>query len=158
VGLFFTVLNLNEMSEGRVMLWVKALHILLMMSWMAAIFYLPRIFVHFVEGKQAGEDVRRLAVMAQKLYKFMTIMMMLAIGSGLWLWLAYFPMAEGMGWLHAKIVFVLLMLAYHMWTKGRVREMQEGDLDHSGVYYRWANEIPLLLVSVIIILVVIKPF
>lgn len=140
------------------MLWLKTFHILFMMSWMAGIFYLPRIFVHFVDGKEAGQDVARLAIMAKKLYGFMTIMMMLAIGSGIWLWLAYFPVAEGMGWLHAKIVFVILLLVYHMWTKRRMKEMQEGHLDHSGVYYRWANEIPLLLATVILILVVIKPF
>ncbi|WP_040724879.1 CopD family protein [Thiomicrorhabdus sp. Kp2] len=140
------------------MLWLKTFHILFMMSWMAGIFYLPRIFVHFVEGKEAGQDVDRLAIMAKKLYKFMTIMMMLAIGTGIWLWLAYFPIAQGMGWLHAKIVFVLLMLAYHMWTKKRMQEMQEGHLNHSGVYYRWANEIPLVLTFVILVLVVIKPF
>lgn len=140
------------------MLWLKMFHILFMMSWMAGIFYLPRIFVHFVEGKEAGQDVARLAIMAKKLYGFMTIMMMLAIGSGIWLWLAYFPIAQGMGWLHAKIVFVLLLLVYHMWTKRRMKEMQEGHLNHSGVYYRWANEIPLVLATVILILVVIKPF
>ncbi len=71
------------------MLWLKTFHILFVMSWMAGIFYLPRIFVHFVEGQQAGEQVDRLAIMARKLYGFMTIMMMLAIGTGLWLWLAY---------------------------------------------------------------------
>jgi len=140
------------------MMWLKTFHILFVMSWMAGIFYLPRIFVHFVEGQQAGQDVARLAIMAKKLYKFMTIMMMLAIGSGIWLWLAYWPIAQGMGWLHAKIVFVLLMLAYHMWTKKRMLEMQDGHLNHSGVYYRWANEIPLLLTIVILILVVFKPF
>lgn len=140
------------------MLWLKMFHILFMMSWMAGIFYLPRIFVHFVEGKEAGQDVTRLAIMAKKLYGFMTIMMMLAIGSGIWLWLAYWPLAVGMGWLHAKIVFVLLLLVYHMWTKKRMKEMQEGHLNHSGVYYRWANEIPLVLATIILILVVVKPF
>ncbi len=139
------------------MLWLKTFHILFMMSWMAGIFYLPRIFVHFVEGKEAGQDVTRLAIMAKKLYGFMTIMMMLAIGTGLWLWFAYFPIAKGMGWLHVKILFVVLLLAYHMWTKKRMQEMQEGHLDHSGVYYRWANEIPLLLAIVILIMVVVKP-
>lgn len=140
------------------MLWLKTFHILFMMSWMAGIFYLPRIFVHFVEGQAAGQQVDRLAIMGDKLYKFMTIMMMLAIGTGIWLWLAYFPIAQGMGWLHAKIVFVLLMLAYHLWAKKRVKEMQAGHLDHSGIYYRWANEIPLVLVTIILILVVVKPF
>ncbi|MBN2647296.1 MAG: CopD family protein [Thiotrichales bacterium] len=140
------------------MLWLKMFHILFMMSWMAGIFYLPRIFVHFVEGKAAGQDVARLAIMAEKLYKFMTIMMMLAIGTGIWLWLAYFPLAQGMGWLHAKIVVVGLLLVYHLWTKKRMLEMKQGHLNHSGVYYRWANEIPLVLATAILILVVIKPF
>jgi putative membrane protein len=86
----------------------------------------------------------------------MTIMMMFAIGTGIWLWVVYFPSATG--WMHAKIAFVVLMLVYHLWTKRRMKEMQEGHLNHSGVYYRWANEIPLLLVFVILVLVVLKPF
>ncbi len=138
------------------MLWLKVFHILFMMSWMAGIFYLPRIFVHFVEGKDAGQDVVRLAVMAKKLYQFMTIMMMLAVGSGLALWLIYFP--DATGWVHAKIAVVGLLIVYHLWTKRRMKEMQEGHLNHSGVYYRWANEIPLFLALAIIILVVLKPF
>mgnify|MGYP002389439744 CR=1 FL=1 len=85
-------------------------------------------------------------------------MMMLAVGTGIWLWLAYFPVAEGMGWLHAKITFVVLLLVYHFWSKRRMQEMQQGHLDHSGLYYRWANEIPLLLTIVILILVEVKPF
>lgn len=138
------------------MLWLKTFHILFVMSWMAGIFYLPRIFVHFVEGQDAGQDVARLAIMAKKLYKFMTLMMMLAIGTGLWLWIAYFPSATG--WMHVKVTFVVLMLVYHLWAKRRMLEMQQGHLDHSGVYYRWANEIPLILTIVILIMVVVKPF
>jgi len=137
------------------MLWLKTFHILFVMSWMAGIFYLPRIFVHFVEGKQAGEQVDRLAIMARKLYGFMTIMMMLAIGTGLWLWLAY---GFSGGWLHVKLTFVGLMLVYHFWTKARMKEMQKGDLNHSGVFYRWMNELPLILTIVILIMVVVKPF
>ncbi|WP_319379764.1 CopD family protein [Thiomicrorhabdus sp.] len=140
------------------MLWLKTFHILFVMSWMAGIFYLPRIFVHFAEGQKAGHEVIRLAIMGRKLYKFMTLMMMLAIGSGLWLWLAYFPVAQGMGWLHAKIVLVVFMLAYHLWSKGRVKEMEEGTLSYSGKYYRWMNELPLFLTLGILFLVVFKPF
>ena len=138
------------------MLWLKTFHILFVMSWMAGIFYLPRIFVHYVEGKEAGQGVERLAIMAQKLYKFMTIMMMLAVGTGIALWAMYFQTATG--WMHAKVVFVVLMVVFHLWTKRRMKEMQAGHLDHSGVYYRWANEIPLLLTVAILILVVVKPF
>ena len=135
--------------------WSKTFHIIFMMAWMAGLFYLPRIFVHFVEGKAAGEDVNRLAIMAKKLYGFMTIMMMIAIGTGIWVWVV-----SGLngGWLHVKILFVVLLLVYHLWTKRRMKEMQEGHLNHSGVYYRWANEIPLVLAIVIVVLVVLKPF
>ncbi|MDX1796749.1 MAG: CopD family protein [Hydrogenovibrio sp.] len=138
------------------MLWLKTFHILFVMSWMAGIFYLPRIFVHFVEGQAAGEQVTRLAIMGRKLYKFMTIMMVLAIGTGIALWVVYFPHAGG--WMHAKVTLVVLMVVYHFWAQRRVKEMQEGHLDHSGIYYRWANEIPLFLTIGILIFVVVKPF
>lgn len=137
------------------MLWVKTFHILFVMSWMAGIFYLPRIFVHFVEGQEAGEQVDRLAIMARKLYGFMTVMMGLALGSGLVLWLVY---GFAGGWLHAKLVFVVLLMVYHFWALTRMKEMQAGHLDHSGVYFRWANEIPLVLTIVILVMVVVKPF
>jgi putative membrane protein len=136
-------------------LWVKVFHILFMMSWMAGIFYLPRIFVHFVEGQAAGQQVDRLAIMANKLWKFMTIMMVLTLFTGAWLWLGYGVTG---GWLHAKLLMVGLLLAYHYWTFKRMKEMQLGHLDHSGVYYRWANEIPLFITFALLIFVVVKPF
>lgn len=123
---------------------------------MAGIFYLPRIFVHFVEGKKVGQNVDRLSIMAQKLYSFMTVMMMLAVGTGIWLWLAYYPLS--MGWLHVKILFVVLMIVYHLWTKMRVKEMQSGNIKEYKVNYRWLNELPLFLVFVILVMVVVKPF
>ena len=138
------------------MLWLKAFHILFVMSWMAGIFYLPRIFVHYVEGKKAGQQVDRLAVMAKKLYGFMTLMMMLAVGTGLWLWLAYWPLS--MGWLHVKLLFVVLMIVYHLWCKQRMKEMQAGKLTEYIVNYRWLNELPLIFTLVILIMVVVKPF
>lgn len=137
------------------MLWLKTFHILFVMSWMAGIFYLPRIFVHFVDGKEAGEQVDRLAIMAQKLYNFMTIMMVIAIVTGVWLWLGY---GFAGGWLHVKLLFVVLMLVYHFWCWARVKEIKQGHLDHSGIFYRWMNELPLILTIVILIMVVVKPF
>ena len=137
------------------MLWLKTFHILFMMSWMAGIFYLPRIFVHFVEGQAAGEQVDRLAIMARKLYGFMTIMMILALVSGTALWLVY---GFSGGWLHVKLLFVALLVGYHFWARARMREMQAGHLNHGSLYYRWANEIPLVLTLVILVMVVVKPF
>lgn len=138
------------------MLWVKMLHILFVMSWMAGIFYLPRIFVHYAEGQAAGEDVRRLVIMARKLFNFMTIVMIPAVATGLWLWLDWGIRG---GWLHAKLTLVALLLAYHYWTLTQVRRMEQaGQLSHDGVFYRWMNEIPLLLLVGILIMVVVKPF
>ena len=85
----------------------------------------------------------------------MTVMMVLALGSGLLLWLAY---GFNGAWLHVKLVFVALMMVYHFWARIRMKEMQQGQLNHSGVYYRWANEIPLILTIVILVMVVVKPF
>ncbi|EPJ42972.1 MAG: hypothetical protein OFPI_45120 [Osedax symbiont Rs2] len=137
------------------MLWVKVFHILAMTSWMAGVFYLPRIFVHFVEGSAVGEDVRRLQVMGQKLYRFISIMAVFTLIFGLWLWLG-----DGFsgGWVHAKLLFVLLLLGYHINCGRLVKQMQAGALLRSSRYYRLYNELPLLIFVPILILVVVKPF
>ncbi len=137
------------------MLWVKVFHILAMTSWMVGIFYLPRIFVHFVDGSHAGEDVRRLQIMARKLYRFITIMAAFTVILGLWLWLGY---GFSGGWLHAKLLLVVLMLAYHVNCGRLVRQMEAGKLAKSSRYYRLYNELPLLIFLPILILVVVKPF
>ena len=137
------------------MLWVKTFHILAMTSWMAGIFYLPRIFVHFVEGQEAGEDVRRLAIMASKLYSFMTIMALFTLGLGLWLWLGY---GFTGGWLHAKLLFVVLLIGFHFWCRAYLQRLKANQLTRSGTYFRLFNELPLLIFVPILILVVLKPF
>src|SRR5690606_8610432 len=105
------------------MLYSKAVHILFVISWMAGIFYLPRIFVHYVEGRAAGENVERLKTMARKLYHFASVMGVLAIASGLWLWLRY---GFGGGWLHAKITLVALLVAYHISMRVYTKRMMGG--------------------------------
>ena len=137
------------------MLWVKVFHILAMTSWMAGVLYLPRIFVHFVEGNNADQDVSRLKIMGAKLYKFSSIMMLFTLGLGLWLWLGY---GFSGGWLHSKMVFVGLLVAYHFKSGAMVKQMQVGELGKSSRYYRLYNELPLLLFIPILILVVVKPF
>src|SRR5690554_191767 len=139
------------------MLWYKMLHILAMTSWMAGIFYLPRIFVHYVEGREAGQDVARLEVMAGKLYGFMTIMAVFTLGMGLWLWLQWWWAAGG-GWLHAKLLFVAFLIGYHLWCRAYLKQMRQGTLSKSGRYFRLYNELPLLIFIPILILVVVKPF
>ncbi|MDY6890273.1 MAG: CopD family protein [Pseudomonadota bacterium] len=137
------------------MLWYKMLHILAMTSWMAGIFYLPRIFVHYVEGRAAGQDVSRLAIMAGKLYGFMTIMALFTLALGLWLWLGY---GWGGGWLYAKLLFVGLLIGYHFACRAYLKQLQRGELTRSGRYFRLYNELPLLIFIPILILVVVKPF
>ncbi|MDF2181633.1 CopD family protein [Neptuniibacter sp. CAU 1671] len=137
------------------MLWVKTFHILAMTSWMAGIFYLPRIFVHYAEGRAAGQDVTRLIIMAGKLYGFMSLMAVLTLGLGFWLW---FGWGFGGGWLHAKLVMVVLLIGYHHWCLRYLKQMRAGTLDRSGRYFRLFNELPLLIFVPILILVVVKPF
>ena len=137
------------------MLYVKALHLLAIISWMAGVFYLPRIFVHYVEGQRAGEDVRRLAVMARKLYHFTSVMAVFSLGSGLWLWLAY---GFAGGWIHAKLAMVLLLIGYHLSLRVLLKRLQKGESLPTSTTLRWYNELPLLILVAILYLVVVKPF
>jgi len=137
------------------MLWIKALHLLCVIAWLAGLFYLPRIFVHYAEGSARGEDVRRLAVMARKLFVFMTIMAALAIAFGLWLWLGF---GDDGGWLMLKLAFVAGLMAYHGACRlllGRV--LRQAPLP-GALALRLFNEAALLLVVPIILLAVLKPF
>jgi len=137
------------------MLWIKTAHVLFVMAWMAGIFYLPRIFVHYVEGSQAGEDVRRLVVMARKLCKFSAIMAALACSFGIWLWLAFGFSGH---WLMAKLVFVVLLIAYHIQCWRYTCAMEQDDLHHKSLFFRLFNEATLLILIPILILVIVKPF
>jgi putative membrane protein len=137
------------------MLYIKAFHILAIISWMAGIFYLPRIFVHYVEGRTAGEDVRRLKVMAKKLYHFTSGMAVFALASGIWL-ATYFGFKAG--WLHAKLTMVVLLIAYHISMRVYMKRMQVDGQLPSATALRWYNELPLLILAAILYLVVLKPF
>jgi putative membrane protein len=136
-------------------LWIKLLHILAMTSWMAGIFYLPRIYVHYVEGRVAGQDVARLEIMARKLFGFMTLMALLTLIFGLWLWLGY---GFRGGWIHAKLLFVGFLIGYHGWCFSYLKRMQAGKLTQSGRYFRLFNELPLLIFIPILYFVLMKPF
>jgi putative membrane protein len=137
------------------MLYLKAFHLLAIISWMAGIFYLPRIFVHYVEGLKAGEDVRRLKVMARKLYGFTTIMAVFALGSGTGLWLGF---GFAGGWLHAKLAMVALLVAFHLSMRVYTRRLQSDGAMPGSTALRWYNELPLLMLVPILYFVVFKPF
>ena len=138
------------------LLYVKAVHILFIISWMAGIFYLPRIFVHHVEGTAAGEDVRRLKVMARKLYHFTSAMGVLALASGVWV--ASLMRAWPAGWLHAKLTLVVLLIGYHISMRVLMKRMLRDAPLPTSKTLRWYNEAPLLLLVGILWLVVLKPF
>ena len=135
--------------------YAKVIHLLFIISWMAGLFYLPRIFVHYVEGLGAGEDVRRLKVMARKLYHFTSAMGVLALASGLVLWLG---VGFGGGWVHVKLALVLGLVGYHVSTRVFMKRMQADLPLPRSVTLRWYNEAPLLLLLPILWLVVFKPF
>jgi putative membrane protein len=135
--------------------YFKVFHLLAIISWMAGIFYLPRIFVHYVEGGAAGEDVRRLKVMAKRLYHFTSMMAVFALASGLWLWLGF---GFHGGWIHVKLTMVVLLIAYHISARIYMQRMQRDAALPSATTLRWYNELPLVILLAILWLVVFKPF
>ena len=142
------------------MLWVKSLHIVFVTSWFAGLFYLPRIFVNLAmvaPGSVAEQE--RLMLMAKKLMRFTTLLAVPAVGLGLWLWLGYgIGRGPGSGWMHAKLALVLLVLGYHHVCGVLLRKFGEGRNTRSHRWYRWFNEMPVLLLLAIVVLVVVKPF
>ncbi len=142
------------------MLWVKALHIVFVASWFAGLFYLPRIYVNLaMVAPDSLAERERLLLMAGKLLRFSTLLAVPAVGLGLWLWLGYgIGLGPGNGWLHAKLLVVLLILGYHHACWLLLRRFRRGQNRRGHVWYRWFNEIPVLLLLAAVVLVVVKPF
>jgi putative membrane protein len=137
------------------MLWIKALHIVFMVAWFAGLFYLPRLFVYHAQAEDAVSR-ERFKVMERKLYRgIMTPTMALTITFGVILWLGFGITG---GWLHAKLVLVAVLVAYHFWLGKLVGEFARDANRRSHVFFRWINELPLVLLAAIVILVVVKPF
>lgn len=140
------------------MLWIKSLHLLFVISWFAGLFYLPRIFVNLALNTDATTTTRLLA-MARKLYRFTTIIMLPALIFGLVLWLYYgIGRGPGNGWMHAKLALVILVIGYHHACGSMLKKFENGRNKRSHVWYRWFNEVPVLLLFAIIVLVIVKPF
>ena len=137
------------------MLWLKSFHIVMVVSWFAGLFYLPRIFVNLaMETNPAATD--RLLLMAGKLYRFVSPIMWLALITGIWLWLAYFPLS--MNWMWAKLALVAGLVGYHHVCKSLLRQFEARQNTKSHVWFRWFNEIPVIALLVVVLLVVLKPF
>ena len=140
------------------MLWVKSLHIVFIASWFAGLFYLPRIFVNLaMVPAQSLAERERLLLMGRKLLRFTTILAVPALVFGLWLFLGY-GIGRGSGWMHAKLFVVLLTLGYHHACGRLLKKFIAGLNTHSHRWYRWFNEMPVLLLLVAVVLVVVKPF
>ena len=144
-------------------LWMKALHVIFVVSWFAGLFYLPRIYVNLAmigdtPGAQAERE--RLLLMARKLLRFMTILMVPALGFGLVLWLYYGVglHGPGNGWMHVKLAFVLVLLGFDHVCRRLQRDFEQGRNRHGHRWYRWFNEIPTVALFVIVPMVVVKPF
>jgi len=142
------------------MLWVKSLHIVFVASWFAGLFYLPRIFVNLaMVPPDSVAERERLLLMAHKLLRFTTLIAIPALGFGLWLWLGYgIGSGSGNGWLSAKLAVVLLAVAYHAVCAALLRRFQAGRNTRGDRWYRWFNEVPVLLLFAAVTLVVMKPF
>lgn len=138
------------------LLWLKALHIFFVISWFAGLFYLPRLFVNLaMVPADSSAERARLLLMAGKLYRFMTPLGILAVLLGLWLWLGF---GFSGGWLHAKTTLVLLLVGYHLYCGRLLRAFASGNNVRSHVWFRFFNELPVLVLLAVILLVVLKPF
>jgi putative membrane protein len=131
------------------MLWIKALHILFVTSWFAGLFYLPRILVNLAMETDAT-STGRLLLMARKLYRFSTMLMVPAVLLGGYLWLGYgIGKGPGNGWLHAKLLCVILLIGYHHACGSLLKKFEKGQNKRSHVWFRWFNEVPVILLLIV---------
>jgi putative membrane protein len=136
------------------MLWVKALHIVFMVTWFAGLFYLPRLFVyHALTEDGAGRE--RFKLMERKLYGIMTLGAVLTLVFGLWLWLGF---GIGGRWLYAKLGVVILIILYHLWCGKLLADFRRDRNTKSHLWYRGFNEVPIVFLLAAVALAVVKPF
>ena len=135
-------------------LWIKAFHIIFIASWFAGLFYLPRIYVNLAQETDAAATTRLLG-MARRLYRFTTMLAIPAVLLGVWLWMGFG--IKG-GWLHAKLALVVLAIGYHHACGSILKKFEAGVNKRSHTWFRWFNEVPVVLLALIVILVVVKPF
>tara|TARA_R110001592_G_scaffold363392_1_gene687088 strand:+ start:9407 stop:9826 length:420 start_codon:yes stop_codon:yes gene_type:complete len=139
------------------MLWLKAFHIIFVVCWFAGLFYLPRIFVYYAASEHA-ETRQQLAIMARKLYRFVTPFMFIAIALGMAMIamnLDYYLHAK---WMWLKLAGVTFLIVYHAQCGRYVHAINESTDQHTHVFYRFFNEVPVLFLFGIVLLVVLKPF
>ena len=136
------------------MLWIKALHIIFMVTWFAGLFYLPRLFVYHSTATDAA-GIERFKIMERKLfYGIMTPGAILTLIFGVWLWLGY---GFNGTWLHIKLALVIVLIAYHIYCGKLLMDFKHDRNKHSHTFYRWLNEFPVLILIAVVILAVVKP-
>lgn len=139
------------------MLWLKAFHIIFVITWFAGLFYLPRLFVHHaMTDDQACKE--RFKIMERKLYRFTTPSMAITIVLGVALLIPNWNIYVSFGWMYIKLFFIVLLIIYHLCCGRIVKTFANDANTKSHVWYRWFNEAPVLALFVIVILVVVKPF
>ena len=139
-------------------LWLKAFHIIAVVTWFAAIFYLPRLFVYHAD---ASDEIsrERFKVMERKLYRgIMTPSMVVVIALGIWMLSMNTSFYFSQGWMHAKLTLVALLVAYHFYCGHLLKVFKEDRNTRSHVFYRWFNEVPVFILLGVVILVVVRPF
>lgn len=141
-------------------LWIKSLHIIAVIAWMAALLYLPRLYVYHADAPAGGEAAAMLCVMERRLLRYICTPAMLATWVlGITLIIMNGPeFFAHSGWLHVKILLVLILSGFHGFLAAKRRALAEGSNRHSAKFYRMINEVPTVLMVVIIFLVVVKPF
>jgi putative membrane protein len=140
------------------MLWIKAFHIVFMVTWFAGMFYLPRLFVYHSMSDDPI-SIERFKIMERKLFwGIMTPGGTVAAVFGVWLLLRNWPVYQAAGWMHAKLGLVVLMIVYHVWCGKLLQDFKFDRNRHDHVWYRWFNEVPVILLIAIVVLAVVKPF
>ena len=142
------------------MLWLKAFHILFVVSWFAGLFYLPRIFVNLAAvPAESHAERERLLLMARRLYRFAGLLMIPALGLGFVLWLYYgIGRGPGNGWMHAKLLLVVGAVGYHHVCRSLLRQFEQFTNRRSERWFRVFNEVTVILFAATVVLVVVKPF
>ncbi|CAB5506544.1 protoporphyrinogen oxidase HemJ [Bathymodiolus thermophilus thioautotrophic gill symbiont] len=140
------------------MLWVKAFHIISIITWFAALFYLPRLFVYHAMSNDKT-SVERFKIMERKLYRgIMMPSFILATALGAWMVIDGWAFYATQYWLHAKLALVIPLIVYHFYCGHLLAVFKQDKNTHSHIFYRWFNEFPVLLLVAIVILVVVRPF
>ena len=144
---------------NHVMPWVTAFHIISMVTWFAALFYLPRLYVYHAMSEDSISQ-ERFKIMERKLYRgIMTPSMVITVVLGLWMladyaWATY----ASMGWLHAKLALGVILIVYHFYCGKLLRDFRDDKNTRGHVFYRWFNEFPVIILLAMVVLVVVKPF